>query len=102
MMCTDIVVQIFYLDLFVGTNSAPITQKWSLSSKSRSQHFLCVHSFVLGKKESEGFDDKFGGGNVITETLAASVVTCTKLQNTAILFQAPQLPITSARKRRMS
>lgn len=47
---------------------------------------MCVHSFVLEKKESGGLDDKFGGGNVITETLAATGVTSVKLQNAAILF----------------
>lgn len=48
----------------------------------RSQHVLRVHSFVLGEKVV-GLDDKFGGGNVITETLAAAVVTSAMPQNIA-------------------
>lgn len=75
------VAQIFLLE---GTNGVTVVQKWSSRSKS-----LWVHLFVLEKKESRGVDDKFGGGNVITETLAASVVTSAKLQNTDILFQTP-------------
>lgn len=52
--------------------------------REKLERFLRVHSFVLEKKESGGLDDKFGGGNVITETLAASVVTSAMLQSTAI------------------
>ena len=81
-------VQIFHWDLLEGANGVTIVQKWSLRSRSR---FLRVHLFVLEKKESGGLDDKFGGGNVITETLAASVVISAELQNADILFQAPDL-----------
>lgn len=61
-------------------------QKRSLESMSRSQHVLRVHSFVLGEKVV-GLDDKFGGGNVITETLAAAVVTSAMPQNIASFSQ---------------
>jgi len=50
--------------------------------------FLWVHSFLLEKKESGGLDDTFGGGSMLTETLAASIVTSVKPQNTSF-FQTP-------------
>lgn len=39
--------------------------------------------------ERGGLDEKFAGGNVITETLAASLVTAAMLQNTAIRCKLP-------------
>lgn len=54
-----------------------------------------------GKRGSGGLDDKFGGGNVISETPAASVVISLMLQNTTLLLQHPKFLTASAWRRRI-
>lgn len=93
------------IHLFQGTNSvAAVRKKKKKKTELKNQEQIPVGAFICAgkRKKSGGLDDKFGGGNVITETQAASVVTSAKLQNADILFPASQLFTTSARKRRMS
>lgn len=46
-----------------------------------------MHVFVLEKNKSGGLEDKFGGGNMIIEALALSVVSSAKPPSTGIPFQ---------------